>query len=142
VQREVADRIAAKPGTRDYGALSATAQLHAKVAKLFTLPPGAFAPPPKVHSTVLRLRIAPRWTELRVPRDAFIAFLRQSFAQKRKTLANNLKGTYSDEVIAAALRAAKLRADVRAEAISLERPAAVFQHLGPGAAAAQNTAAN
>ena len=55
VQREVADRIAAKPGGRDYGMLSATAQLYARVEKLFTLPPAAFVPPPKVHSTVLRL---------------------------------------------------------------------------------------
>src|SRR5580704_5834081 len=50
VQREVADRIAAEPGSRDYGLLSATAQLHARIEKLFTLPPGAFVPPPKVHS--------------------------------------------------------------------------------------------
>ena len=60
VQREVADRISAEPGSRDYGLLSATAQLHARVENVFTLPPGAFAPPPKVHSTVLRLTIAPR----------------------------------------------------------------------------------
>ena len=50
VQKEVADRIAAEPGSRDYGMLSATAQLYAGVQKLFTLPPGAFVPPPKVHS--------------------------------------------------------------------------------------------
>src|SRR5690348_5575029 len=67
VQREVADRIAAKPGSRDYGLLSATAQLYARVENLFTLPPGAFSPPPKVHSSVLRLTIAPRFDELQVP---------------------------------------------------------------------------
>src|SRR5271168_2241294 len=55
VQREVADRIAAQPGTRDYGLLTATTQLYARVDNLFTLPPTAFAPPPDVHSTVLRL---------------------------------------------------------------------------------------
>ena len=54
VQREVADRIAAEPGGRDYGVLSATAQLHARVEKLFTVPPGAFSPPPKVFSAVRR----------------------------------------------------------------------------------------
>src|SRR5271163_4912575 len=79
VQREVADRIAAEPGSRDYGLLSATAQLHARVEKLFTLPPGAFAPPPKVHSTVLRLTIAPRQHELGLDtagaEDRFIDFL-------------------------------------------------------------------
>src|SRR5215831_9468914 len=66
VQREVADRIAARPGSRDYGLLSATAQLYAQVEKLFTLPPRAFLPPPKVHSSVLRLTIAPRFRELGV----------------------------------------------------------------------------
>ncbi|HEY6969048.1 MAG TPA: 16S rRNA (adenine(1518)-N(6)/adenine(1519)-N(6))-dimethyltransferase RsmA, partial [Candidatus Angelobacter sp.] len=66
VQREVADRIAAKPGSRDYGLLSATAQLYAQVENLFTLSPRAFSPPPKVHSTVLRLRIAPRFDSLGV----------------------------------------------------------------------------
>jgi 16S rRNA (adenine1518-N6/adenine1519-N6)-dimethyltransferase len=70
VQREVADRIAAKPGSRDYGLLSATAQLYASVEKLITLPPTAFAPPPKVHSTVLRLDINPRHEELGLDADA------------------------------------------------------------------------
>src|SRR6202051_3833477 len=72
VQREVADRIAAKPGSSDYGLLSATGQLYARVAKLFTLPPGAFAPPPKVHSTVLRLDIAPRAHELGLNTDGAV----------------------------------------------------------------------
>jgi len=71
VQREVADRIAAKPGTRDYGLLSATAQLYAGVEKLFTLPPAAFAPPPKVHSTALRLTMAPRAQELGLNTNGF-----------------------------------------------------------------------
>src|SRR6202045_5369772 len=60
VQREVADRLAAPPGGSDYGLLSATAQLYAKVERLFTLPPEAFEPAPKVHSTVLRLNVAPQ----------------------------------------------------------------------------------
>src|SRR5215472_5506614 len=80
VQREVAERIAARPGTRDYGLLSATAQLYTRVEKLFTLPPGAFSPPPKVHSTVLRLTIAPRFHELQVQPKEFIQFLKTAFA--------------------------------------------------------------
>src|SRR5262249_4878839 len=76
VQREVADRIAAPPGGRDYGLLSATAQLYTNIEKLFTLPPSAFSPPPKVHSTVLRLTIAPRLWQLGVPEAAFINFLK------------------------------------------------------------------
>jgi 16S rRNA (adenine1518-N6/adenine1519-N6)-dimethyltransferase len=129
VQREVADRVAAEPGSRDYGLLSVTVQLFARVGKLFTLPPGAFSPPPKVHSTVLRLTMAPRLEELRVEEEPFIAFLKLAFAQKRKTLANNLRGQYTDGGIRAALKAAGLRSDVRAEATPLEKMAAAFRAL-------------
>jgi 16S rRNA (adenine1518-N6/adenine1519-N6)-dimethyltransferase len=132
VQREVADRIAAKPGTRDYGLLSATAQLYAQVEKLFTLPPGAFSPPPKVHSSVLRLTIAPRFQELRLPPKEFIQFLKLAFAMKRKTLVNNLKKIYPDQQIRSALAEEGLAADVRAEALPLEQSAAVFRRLTQG----------
>lgn len=129
VQREVAERIAAAPGSRDYGLLSATAQLFARVDKLFTLPPGAFSPPPEVHSSVLRLTMAPRLDELKVEEEPFIAFLKLAFAQKRKTLANNLRGSYDAGAVRAALKSAGVRADVRAEALSLEKTAAVFRAL-------------
>jgi 16S rRNA (adenine1518-N6/adenine1519-N6)-dimethyltransferase len=126
VQKEVADRIAATPGGRDYGLLSATAQLHAKVEKLFTLPPGAFVPPPKVNSSVLRLTIGPRWQELGVERAPFTQFLKLSFSQKRKTLVNNLKQRYPEDRLRAALRSAGARSDARAEALSLEKMAKIF----------------
>jgi len=129
VQKEVADRIAASPGSRDYGLLSATTQLFARVDKFFTLPPGAFSPPPQVHSTVIRLTMAPRLEELKVQEEPFIAFLKRAFAQKRKTLLNNLRGQYEDSAIRAALKSAGLRSDVRAEAISLDKTAAVFRAL-------------
>jgi 16S rRNA (adenine1518-N6/adenine1519-N6)-dimethyltransferase len=129
VQREVADRITANPGSRDYGLLSATVQLFARAEKLFTLPPGAFSPPPEVHSTVIRLTMEPRIEELQVDEAKFIAFLKRAFAQKRKTLLNNLRGQYQESAIRAALKAAGLRADVRAEAMSLEKTAAVFRAL-------------
>jgi 16S rRNA (adenine1518-N6/adenine1519-N6)-dimethyltransferase len=129
VQREVADRVAAKPGSRDYGLLSATAQLYAKVEKLFTLPPGAFAPPPKVHSSVLRLTIAPRFAELQVRPGEFTQFLKTAFAMKRKTLVNNLKKSYPEESVRAALKASSVRADARAETLSLETMAAIFRAL-------------
>jgi 16S rRNA (adenine1518-N6/adenine1519-N6)-dimethyltransferase len=129
VQREVADRISAEPGNRDYGLLSATAQLFARVEKLFTLPPGAFSPPPEVHSSVLRFTMAPRLKELQIQAEPFIAFLRLAFAQKRKTLLNNLRGQYPDTAVRAALKSAGLRADVRTEAMSLEKTAAVFRAL-------------
>lgn len=129
VQREVADRIAANPGSRDYGLLSATAQLYTKVEKLFTLPPGAFAPPPKVHSTVLRLTVETRFDELQVKPSEFIEFLKLAFAMKRKTLLNNLRGRYAEERIRAALGEANVRRDIRAEALPLEKTAEVFRRL-------------
>jgi 16S rRNA (adenine1518-N6/adenine1519-N6)-dimethyltransferase len=132
VQREVADRIAAMPGTRDYGLLSATAQLYAGVEKLFTLPPGGFSPPPKVHSSVLRLTIAPRFHELQVPPKEFLQFLKFAFAMKRKTLVNNLKKVYPEKHIRSALAEAGLRADIRAEAVPLEKAAEVFRQLAVG----------
>ena len=132
VQREVADRIAAKPGTSEYGLLSATAQLYTRVEKLFTLAPGAFAPPPKVHSSVLRLTVTPRFEELRVRPEPFIDFLKQSFAQKRKTLMNNLRGIYAEDHVRAALKNAGVRPDVRAEGLTLEKAAAIFRELWPG----------
>jgi 16S rRNA (adenine1518-N6/adenine1519-N6)-dimethyltransferase len=130
VQREVADRIAAEPGSRDYGLLSATAQLYAKVEKLFTLPPEAFAPPPKVHSTVLRLTIAPRFAELEIKPVEFIGFLKTAFAMKRKTLLNNLKKDYSEELVRSTLKETGIRSDIRAEALPLERSAEIFRRLG------------
>lgn len=131
VQREVADRIAAEPGSRDYGLLSATAQLFARVENLFTLPPAAFDPPPNVHSSVLRLTMAPRSAELQIDAEPFLEMLKLAFAQKRKTLVNNLKGRYDDKAVRAALKAASVRPDVRAEALPLERFAAIFRMLGP-----------
>jgi len=127
VQREVADRIAASPGSRDYGLLSATVQLFAQVEKLFTLPPAAFAPSPKVHSAVLRVTIAPRLHSLKVEKDGFVDFLKLVFAQKRKTLANNLRQRYAEAAIAKALANAGLRRDARAEQLSLEKMAAVYR---------------
>jgi 16S rRNA (adenine1518-N6/adenine1519-N6)-dimethyltransferase len=129
VQKEVADRLAAEPGGSEYGLLSATAQLHARIENLFTLPPGAFSPPPKVHSSVLRLRIAPRQAELDVAGDGFIDFLRLSFAQKRKTLWNNLKVGYGESELKQALAEAKVKPSARAESLSLEMSAAVYRAL-------------
>lgn len=129
VQREVADRLAATPGSRDYGLLSATAQLYARVENLFTLPPGAFTPPPKVHSSVLRLTIDLRQEKLGVAGDKFIDFLRLSFSQKRKTLWNNLKEKYDDGVLKRALAGAHVKPTARAETLSLEQSAAIYRGL-------------
>ncbi|MGH9309122.1 MAG: 16S rRNA (adenine(1518)-N(6)/adenine(1519)-N(6))-dimethyltransferase RsmA [Vicinamibacterales bacterium] len=89
VQREVADRIVAAPGSGDYGVLTISVQLHADVHRLLTLPPGAFRPPPKVHSAVVRLRFRPPVVAL-VDEQVFGAMVRSMFTQRRKTLANAL----------------------------------------------------
>jgi 16S rRNA (adenine1518-N6/adenine1519-N6)-dimethyltransferase len=129
VQKEVADRLAASPGNRDYGLLSATAQLYGQVEKLFTLPPGAFSPPPKVHSSVVRITLAPRLEELRVSEAEFIAFLKVCFGQKRKTLWNNLKTQYDEGALREALAKSGVKPAIRAEALSLERTASIFRAL-------------
>jgi 16S rRNA (adenine1518-N6/adenine1519-N6)-dimethyltransferase len=129
MQREVADRVAAAPGVRDYGLLSATAQMNAQVDHLFTLPPSAFSPPPDVYSTVLRLQFAPRFTELGVDAAGFDKFLRQCFAQKRKTLQNNLRAAgHSAEQITAAWPAS-IPALARAESLPLEPMAELYRSL-------------
>lgn len=129
VQREVAARIAAEPGTRDHGLLTVTAQLYCDIENLFTLPPSAFAPPPKVHSSVLRLRVNPKISKLELQgrEQEFVKFLKLSFAQKRKTLVNNLKSAYATSAVL--LKQLKVRADARAEALSLEQLAGIFLSL-------------
>jgi 16S rRNA (adenine1518-N6/adenine1519-N6)-dimethyltransferase len=130
MQREVADRVAAGPGSRDYGLLSVTAQLYGPVEKLFTLPPGAFSPPPQVHSTVIRWRFAPRFAALEVSETAFLHFARQAFAQKRKTLANNLRAAgLAPDAIARAFANAAIDPQARAEALSIESLAALWKNL-------------
>lgn len=130
VQREVADRITAAPGTRDYGLLSVTVQMYGPVEQLFTLPPEAFAPPPEVHSTVFRWRFAPRFAELDVPEEDFLRFVRQVFAQKRKTLANNLRAAgIAPKGAQAAMNEAGIDAQARAEAVSIEKLAALWRSL-------------
>ena len=125
MQREVADRVAAQPGVRDYGLLSATTQMYAEVDNLFTLPPSAFNPPPDVHSTVIRLHFHPRFAELQVNAKDFDAFLRKAFAQKRKTLANNLRFAGLE----ATNWPATIPPQIRAEQASLEQMAQLYRAL-------------
>jgi 16S rRNA (adenine1518-N6/adenine1519-N6)-dimethyltransferase len=134
VQREVADRVTAAPGSREYGLLTVTLQLYGRTESLFTLPPEAFNPPPEVHSTVFRWTFAPRFAELGLDpatdEKPFITLLKQCFAQKRKTLSNNLRaaGVPTTE-IAAALESAAIPAQARAETLSLAQFAALWRAL-------------
>ena len=131
MQREVADRVAAEPGTRDFGLLSATAQMYAGTSQLFTLPPAAFQPPPDVYSSVLRLNFRPRFQELGIAdRRGFDRFLKHCFQQKRKTLSNNLRSAgYSSAQIAAACADAETEPGIRAEALTLESFARIYLAL-------------
>jgi len=142
VQREVADRVTAEPGSRDFGLLSVTVQLHGPVEQLFILPPSAFSPPPEVHSTVFRWRFAPRFAELEVDREPFLKFLRQIFALKRKTLANNLRAAGLDAAVALeALSNAGIDSKARAESISIESLAALWKVLKAAGATPTNEVA-
>ncbi len=129
MQREVAERVAAAPGVRDYGLLSATTQMYARVDALFSLPPESFSPPPEVFSSVVRLHFAPRFAELGVDAKGFDGFLKKTFAQKRKTLTNNLRfaGFPPDAIERAWPR--DLPTATRAEQTTLEQMAALYQAL-------------
>jgi 16S rRNA (adenine1518-N6/adenine1519-N6)-dimethyltransferase len=130
VQREVAERVTASPGSRDYGLLSVTVQMYGPAQNLFTLPPESFSPPPDVHSTVFRWRFEPRFAELGVEEATFLPFVRKAFAQKRKTLANNLRAAQIPPVVAAAAMArAGIEPNARAEALSVEAFAALWHCL-------------
>jgi 16S rRNA (adenine1518-N6/adenine1519-N6)-dimethyltransferase len=134
MQREVAERVAAVPGVREYGLLSATAAMNARVDNLFTLPPEAFNPPPEVYSTVLRLHFAPRFVELGVDAAGFDGFLKRVFAQKRKTLSNNLRAAgFGAERVAAAWPKG-VPAQARAEELGLEAMAEMYRGLSGGGA--------
>lgn len=142
VQREVADRVAAAPASRDYGLLSVTVQMYGQVERLFTLPPSAFSPPPEVHSTVFRWRFAPRFAELAVEEGPFLRFVRTAFAQKRKTLLNNLRAAgISAATASAALAAATVPPGARAESLPTEDLAAIWQSLHQENAEAAKSAA-
>ncbi len=95
VQKEVADRLAAAPGCRDYGYLSVSTQLFCTVERLFLVKPASFRPPPKVDSAVVRL--IPRASVAVSDSKAFLRFASACFRQKRKTLRNNLSSQYPAE---------------------------------------------
>ncbi|MGC2089123.1 MAG: 16S rRNA (adenine(1518)-N(6)/adenine(1519)-N(6))-dimethyltransferase RsmA [Candidatus Acidiferrales bacterium] len=122
VQWEVAARIAATPGHREYAYLSALCQYFTRPEIVLRIPPGAFRPPPKVDSALLAMSLPGERAHLHIRDDAaFLKFLQHCFSQKRKTLRNNLKNLFTDAKIAAALTACKLTPKSRAEEISLSQ---------------------
>ena len=118
VQREVALRLCAAPGCGDYGAFSVFTQWYAEPELLFTVPPGAFMPPPKVTSAVVRLRMraAP---PVDTDETRFFRVVRAAFAQRRKTLINSLSTAFPKDRAAAAVAACGLPERARGEELSL-----------------------
>ncbi len=130
IQLEVAERVVAHPNIRDYGYLSTLCQFYAKPKIALRVPPGAFRPPPKVKSALVSMTLPGERAHLNVPDEKrFLEFVQACFAQKRKTLRNNLLAITSDEEIHEALAAAGLRPDARAEQLTLAQFAALFSLL-------------
>lgn len=129
-QREVADRVTAEPGSREYGLLTVMMELYGKTQSLFTLPPGAFSPPPEVYSTVFRWNFAPRSAELGIAEESFVALVKACFQQKRKTLSNNLRAAgYEPAASIAACERAGVAPGARAETLTLEQFTGLWRAL-------------
>ncbi len=125
IQKEVAERITAKPGTRDYGYFSVECQLQARAEYLFTVAPGAFRPPPKVDSAVIRLTpLAEKPADM----DGLLSFVSICFRQKRKTLRNNLRGAYDNPPETAQ----------RAEELAVAQFVELYRELGKPKGSAQH----
>ncbi len=161
VQLEVAVRMTAKPGRRDYGYLSAVTQFYTQPAIALRLPPGAFQPRPKVASALVRMSLPGERAHLDIASTAapmsatalpatvagalaptvavalaatsderaFLKFVGQCFEQKRKTIANNLRAHFPAPQVEAALTAAAIKRQARAEELSLRDFAALFRKL-------------
>jgi 16S rRNA (adenine1518-N6/adenine1519-N6)-dimethyltransferase len=128
VQREVAERLTAAPGSRAYGYLSVLAQLHSYPRIALAVPPGAFSPPPEVHSALVDFRMTPRFPQFpSSQRNEFLTFVKACFAQKRKNLLNNLAGIYTRQRVQRALENLNLPLRARAEEFPLEHFAALFK---------------
>ncbi|HSH27986.1 MAG TPA: 16S rRNA (adenine(1518)-N(6)/adenine(1519)-N(6))-dimethyltransferase RsmA, partial [Wenzhouxiangella sp.] len=128
LQKEVVDRLVAGPGSKQYGRLSVMAAFHCRTERLFNVPPGAFRPPPKVDSAIVRLvpKRLDAETLARLPQLEEV--VRRAFGQRRKTLRNALKGALDEAAIAAAVVDPK----ARAETLSLYQYLALANRLGGG----------
>jgi 16S rRNA (adenine1518-N6/adenine1519-N6)-dimethyltransferase len=127
IQVEVAVRIVSRPGRRDYGYLSVVSHWFSRPEIVFRIPPGAFRPRPKVASALMSFRMPGERAKHSIEDEtAFLEFVKECFAQKRKTLRNNLRrrlGARTEEV----LKEAGLSLDARAEQLSVSDFAALFR---------------
>jgi 16S rRNA (adenine1518-N6/adenine1519-N6)-dimethyltransferase len=145
VQTEVAERMAAEPGSKAYGYLSVATQLNSRPEVVLEIPRAAFTPPPEVGSTLVTLRLPGGWGELRrigllagekkseldkiESEENFLEFIKLCFSKKRKTLVNNLRELAEPEEVRNALGAVGLRPDTRAEQISIAKFASLYTAL-------------
>lgn len=127
VQLEVAERMTARPGSRDYGYFSAFTQFYSKPEILLRIPPGAFQPPPKVSSALIALQPPGERSELGIENETgFLKFLKVCFAQKRKTLRNNLRSLMPQNRATSLLRECGIGLNTRAEEIGLAQFGRLF----------------
>lgn len=132
LQKEVVDRLMAQPSTRAYGALTVEAAVWARPVFVTAVPPGAFHPPPKVKSSVVRLDVwedGPR-TDGVDPKH-FDKVVRGAFAKRRKTLVNSLSDRFEREQTLAALEAMGVDPRTRGEALTVEQFKELARHLAP-----------
>ena len=126
VQKEVAERMVAAPGSKDYGALSVAVQFYTQPEIMFVVPPQAFIPAPAVESAVIRCRVRPAPPVSVTDEKAFFRVVKAAFAQRRKTLANALKGGgIAKEVVDAMLRQTGIDGGRRGETLTLAEFAAL-----------------
>ena len=130
IQKEVAQRICAVPGSKDYGAFSVLCQYYARCEYLFEVPKECFLPAPKVTSAVVRLTPRPAPDYIR-DKDLFFRVVRGGFALRRKTLLNSLATCFpfSKEDLAGCIAAAGLPADIRGERLGLREFAALSDQI-------------
>jgi 16S rRNA (adenine1518-N6/adenine1519-N6)-dimethyltransferase len=137
IQLEVAERLVARSDTSKlYGYLSVATQFYSRPELLLRLPCGAFRPPPEVDSALVRLRLPGEDVTVKMANpDDFLEFVKRCFAQKRKTLANNLRELAKPEQLRGLLRELQLREDARAEQLGVRELASVYLALQNNTAA-------
>jgi 16S rRNA (adenine1518-N6/adenine1519-N6)-dimethyltransferase len=128
IQLEVAQRLTARPGNKLYGYLTVATQFYSRPEFTLKLPRGAFRPPPEVGSALVSLRFPGERTTLGIVDErAFLEFVKSCFAQKRKTLSNNLRALAPPAKVRALLKELNLREDARAEQLSVSQFAALYR---------------
>ena len=133
VQKEVADRMAANPGSKDYGALSAAVQFYTKPTVICKAEPHCFMPQPKVASVVIRLEVLDKPSADVCDKDKFFKIIKSAFGQRRKTLVNALSHSpyikLEKDAIISALEKIGLDINIRGEKLSLQEFAALTNEL-------------